>query len=478
MAAGTPGIRIALPKGRLEPWLAALRRSWGFPSEEEAGRVLRFPSGRYPTLIGRVLHERDVPVQVSVGNYALGICGSEWVEEALTRFPSEAIVLIERLPVGRRHIFAAVSQECGEASWAELRAQWEARGVRLASEFPHLAEAFALRERLRRFRIFPLWGAAEAYPPEDADVVIVAAASSAELEAAGLRSIAHLLEASACVVAHRKSIERQDLSLALALLHEAFALEAVQSSVPEDPSAGLLASSPLDGRPADALRLALPDGHLAPPVVRLLERSGLRVPGYDLPLMTRRTFCADPPLQIKVVRPQDMPLQVANGHFHVAITGQDRLQEHRVEFPASPVVELCSLGFGRVRIVAVIPGDWPVHTVEELRQMALRWRRPLRIASEYPHLADHYARTRHLAPYKVIPSWGATEGFLPDDADLLIENTETGTTIARHGLRILEEIMPSSACFIAHGPSLEDPVLGPQIRSLAERLQAAAMVPS
>jgi ATP phosphoribosyltransferase len=51
--------------------------------------------------------------------------------------------------------------------------------------------------------------------------------------------------------------------------------------------------------------------------------------------------------------------------------------------------------------------------------------------------------------YRIIPTWGATEAFIPDDADMLIENTETGSTLKRHNLKIIETLFESTACLIA-----------------------------
>jgi ATP phosphoribosyltransferase len=72
----------------------------------------------------------------------------------------------------------------------------------------------------------------------------------------------------------------------------------------------------------------------------------------------------------------------------------------------------------------------------------------IRVASEYVNIADKYARDNHLGMYRIIPTWGATEAFLPEDADLLIENTETGSTIARHNLKIIDTLFESTAHLI------------------------------
>jgi ATP phosphoribosyltransferase len=151
---------------------------------------------------------------------------------------------------------------------------------------------------------------------------------------------------------------------------------------------------------------------------------------------------------VKVIRPQDMPLQVANRNFDLALTGLDWVNEHLAQFPSSPVKVLADLKTGRVKIVAVVAGDLPVTDVVGLRNYAATMNEPLRIASEYVNIADKYARDNHLGRYRIVPTWGATEAFLPEDADLLIENTETGRTIARHNLKIIDTLFVSTGCLI------------------------------
>ena len=150
----------------------------------------------------------------------------------------------------------------------------------------------------------------------------------------------------------------------------------------------------------------------------------------------------------KVIRPQDMSLQVANGNFDLAITGKDWLREHLYQFPASPVAEILDLKFGWVRIVAVVSQKLSATDAYSLRQFSAEWSVPLRVASEYVNIADKYARDNHLGHYRIVPTWGASEAFLPDDADLLIENTQTGQTIARHNLKIIDTLFESTACLI------------------------------
>jgi ATP phosphoribosyltransferase len=72
--------------------------------------------------------------------------------------------------------------------------------------------------------------------------------------------------------------------------------------------------------------------------------------------------------------------------------------------------------------------------------------------------------------YRVIPTWGATEAFLPEDADLLIENTETGRTIARHNLKIIDTLFTSTACLIGSTISAANSVKGERIKSIIKTL--------
>jgi ATP phosphoribosyltransferase len=166
-----------------------------------------------------------------------------------------------------------------------------------------------------------------------------------------------------------------------------------------------------------------------------------------------------------------MPLQVANENFDLAITGKDWLCDHLYRFPSSPVREVLDLGFGRVRIVAVVSKELGVDSAQDLREQ-LRGR-AIRIASEYINIADKYARDNHFSPYRVIPTWGASEAFLPEDADVLIENTQTGRTLARHKLKIIDTLFESSACLIGNKNSGAGPIKERKIASIIEILQQA-----
>jgi ATP phosphoribosyltransferase len=199
------------------------------------------------------------------------------------------------------------------------------------------------------------------------------------------------------------------------------------------------------------IRLALPDGHQQKHVIGLLGRTSLTLSGYELGAPNKRPDINLVGTAVTVIRPQDMPGQVAVGNFDLAVTGLDWLLDHLCRFPKSPVEGLLSLGIGRVRVVAVVHEDVNAETMADVKSLLADGKigRPFfRIASEYVNLADRFALHHHIADYRVIPTYGATEALIPEDADLIIENTETGETLAKNRLRIVGDLFISTGCLI------------------------------
>ena len=466
-------IKIALPKGRFLGETASLlgRAGWGLDGYHKTARFYRLKSQKFPNLSAKIFHEKDIPIQVAVGNYDLGICGLDWIEELLVRYPSSALVKVKDLGYGDGALYVATSRS-DAATVSEAQAKPGVR--RIASEYPNLAEYFAVNLRLRRFSVFPLWGAAEVYPPESCDLVLIPGGVEEQLSDYGLVPVAKVLSFSAFLIANKNSWETKDLGDILASIYNnkpvvsqkhPSSVEAVR--MPE------IAGQHFPEVAESIVRLALPDGHQQLPTLRLLNKAGIRVDDYTSPIGNRRPTTNLDGVMIKVIRPQDMPLQVANRNFDLAITGRDWVREHLYRFPSSPVTELLDLKFGKVKIVAVVSKDLPVADVYSLRQLIAEQSVPFRVASEYVNIADKYARDNHLGMYRVIPTWGASEAFLPEDADLLIENTETGRTISRHNLKIIDTLFISTACLIGNTDSVSSSSQGKRIKSIIETLQVA-----
>ncbi|MBI4296739.1 MAG: ATP phosphoribosyltransferase [Chloroflexi bacterium] len=464
-------IKIALPKGNLLTETAALleQAGWGLTDYSAKARLYRLKSAKFSNLLAKMFHEKDIPIQVAIGNYDLGICGSDWTDELLAKYPSSALAKVKDLGYGKGALYLVASRS-STFSLEDVRSRSER--LCIATEYPNLAETLALKYRLRRFSIFPVWGAAEAYPPETADLALVAAKGNEPQLNNGLMPVARVFDSSAFLIANKDSWKSKDLSELVASLYENLPAAPAMPPVPRG-SASAAAHPTSEALPEDIISLAIPDGHHQPPTLDLLRKAGIRFDEDDFRRGNHRPSIGLEGVRAKVIRPQDMPLQVANGNFDLAITGKDWVLSHRYQFPSIPVTELVDLKFGRVKIVAVVSKHLPVADVHGLRRFCGERSSWLRVASEYVNIADRYARDNHLGLYRVIPTWGATEAFLPEDADLLIENTETGATIARHDLKIIDQLFESTACLIANKDSLANIKKAQRIESIAEMLRKA-----
>ena len=439
-------VRIALPKGKLLNDTAAFleKAGWQLNDYSQSMRNYRLQSARFPDLLIKVLQEKDIPIQVAIGNYDLGICGLEWIKELTSKYTAAAPVRIRNLGYGKGALYVAASSAAIIPTLENLVQSPDV--VRIVSEYPNIAESYALNLRLRRFGVYPVWGAAEAYPPENATLALVAGGVEETTLNNGLKPLKKVLDFSAYLIANRTSWQQKDLSEVMA------SLENVKLEEKEILPAA--STSPIHFVPQeidkDTVRLALPDGHQQKHTVQLLNKAGIQVDDYPSPTGNRRPKTNLDGVVIKVIRPQDMPLQVANDSFDLAITGIDWVTDHLDAFPSSPVQQLVDLKLGWVKIVAVVGNYVPVNNIYDYQQLCNKNAVSIRVASEYVNIADKYARDNRLGMYRILPTWGATEAFIPEDADLLIENTETGSTIARHNLKIIDTLFESTARLIGN----------------------------
>ena len=441
-------IRLALPAGDLRSPVAEALSSAGLAVEGygEGSRAYRLPVSGREDVKTRVFRERDIPIQVALGNYDLGICSLTWVKEMAVRFPEQPIIPLANLGIGTTSLYAAVA----DGAFARLSDLSSLSTIRVASEYPSIAEAFALASRLPVYRVQPVWGSAEGYPPEDADIVVVAASDEAALSTQGLRPLHQILESSTWLVANRDSLSGGEMAAALShLLPLGKAVVSNGLKLPEP----LVAPGARNGTTphSSKLRVAVPDGHQQRHVVQALADAGLRFEGYDDNNCVRRPGTEIDGLEVKVVRPHDMPQLVALGQIDLGVTGRDCLMEHLYRFPSSPVQELVDLQRGQYNLSAVVTEDLEADTIDEALAIWRRAGRPyIRVASEFAGTADYYARSRHIWRYHVIPIAGASEGFVPEDAELLIEGTETGTTLRENRLKPIDLLYRSTTCVIGH----------------------------
>ncbi|TAK35545.1 MAG: ATP phosphoribosyltransferase [Chloroflexota bacterium] len=210
------------------------------------------------------------------------------------------------------------------------------------------------------------------------------------------------------------------------------------------------------------LNLVVPKGSLEGETFRLFTEA-------DLPIRRRsdreyNAGIADPRIgQVKILRPQEIAIYVQQGYFDLGITGCDWIHETN-----SDVVEVMDLPYNKtgdgppVRIVLAVGRE---SGVRDARQMPPN----SRISTEYPNITRRFFQELDL-PVQVFPSHGATEAKVPEIADAVVEITETGSTLIRHGMDIIATLMESSTKLIANRDSYADPVKRAEIDEITTLL--------
>jgi ATP phosphoribosyltransferase len=202
------------------------------------------------------------------------------------------------------------------------------------------------------------------------------------------------------------------------------------------------------------LKLVLPKGRINTKVLKLLSDCGIELVG-DERNYRPKAYGFD--LEVKLLKSQNIPSLVEMGQHDIGFAGLDWIKERRSE-----VVILKDLGFDPVKIVTCIPEDW------DWQQMQ---KRKLIVASEYKKISTDYLNKLGV-DYQLLRSYGATEVFPPEDADMIIDNTSTGTTINANRLKIVDTVMESSTQFIANKKALDDTGKRRDIEDLQTLMQA------
>ena len=196
------------------------------------------------------------------------------------------------------------------------------------------------------------------------------------------------------------------------------------------------------------LKLVLPKGSLEKSTLALFEGADLTVIRGSS--VDYRASIGDPRIDdVRILRPQEIPVYVADGLFDIGITGRDWIEE-----TGSDVVSLGELHYSKatarpVRIVVAVAGDSPVESVADLAS-------GVRVSSEYPELTRRFFEERGIEA-DIQLSYGATEAKIPDIVDVVVDITETGRALRAAGLKVIVTILTSFTELVANAGSYADP---------------------
>jgi ATP phosphoribosyltransferase len=221
----------------------------------------------------------------------------------------------------------------------------------------------------------------------------------------------------------------------------------------------------------EKVKFAIPAGSLAKATFEILQRSGYKVSGQE---RTYRPTINDAQIELKILRPQEIPVFVSEGLQDVGITGQDWIKETHAD-----VEVIQNLEYGGIRLVVAVPKALSKNSIGEIMESLWSKGKNFRVSTEYLNIASEYIKSNpaykkrfgETDPMIVTPWWrkgenprakiflsfGATEAKPPENSDCIIDVTETGSTIEANNLKIIDTVMTSSAVLIANKKALDDP---------------------
>jgi ATP phosphoribosyltransferase len=196
------------------------------------------------------------------------------------------------------------------------------------------------------------------------------------------------------------------------------------------------------------LRLVLPKGSLERATMELFEAADL--PVRRASAVDYRGTVDDPRVvDVRILRPQEIPRYVAEGLFDVGITGRDWIEE-----TGADVVTLGELHYSKatarpINVVLAVQDESPFQSARDLPS-------GVRVSTEYPELTRRYFEKLGIEA-DVRLSYGATEAKVPDIVDAVVEITETGRALKAAGLRIVDTLLVSYTELIANPLACQDP---------------------
>jgi ATP phosphoribosyltransferase len=196
------------------------------------------------------------------------------------------------------------------------------------------------------------------------------------------------------------------------------------------------------------LRLVLPKGSLERATLQLFEDADLSVVRSSE--VDYRATIDDPRVvDVRILRPQEIPRYVASGLFDLGITGRDWIEETGAEVTSLAELHYSKATARPIKMVLAVASGTPWKTVEDLPA-------GVRVHTEYPELTRRFLE-KHGVNAEVSLSYGATEAKIPEIADAVVEITETGRALRAAGLTILDTILVSYTELIANPLAFAEP---------------------
>lgn len=228
------------------------------------------------------------------------------------------------------------------------------------------------------------------------------------------------------------------------------------------------------------LVLAVPSkGRLQENATAFFGRAGLKFVKASGERGYRGTIAGVEGAEVAFLSASEIVAQLASGAAHLGVTGEDLVREQLSDADAA-VEMLTPLGFGHANVVVAVPQAWiDVRSMADLDDVAadLRHRhgRRLRVATKYINLTRRFFADHGIADYRIVESFGATEGApASGTAEVIVDITTTGTTLAANALKIVDDgvILRSEANLVASVSAEWSPEAQAAARTILSRIAA------
>ncbi len=205
------------------------------------------------------------------------------------------------------------------------------------------------------------------------------------------------------------------------------------------------------------LKIGIPKGSLQEATFALFKKAG-----YEFRMSSGRSYhpqVDDPELEPLLLRPQEIPRYIEQG-----MTGKDWIEDN-----GSDVLEIAELGYSKatlnpIRIVLAALNGSEIHSARDLEGK--------RIATEYVRLTERYLK-QHDVKAQVEFSWGACEVKVPELVEAIVVNTETGSSLRAHNLKIVDTLLTSTTRFAVNRQAWENPWKRAKIENISMLLRGA-----
>ncbi|XBQ15901.1 MAG: ATP phosphoribosyltransferase [Oceanicaulis sp.] len=201
-------------------------------------------------------------------------------------------------------------------------------------------------------------------------------------------------------------------------------------------------------------------GRLAEGGLELLKRAGVKL-AYGRDELMRRA--ENLPLDLMLIRDDDIPSFVASGACDYGIVGENVLYEAQARSKRLAGLEIAlKLGFARCRLKLAAPKDGAIRSIADLEGRT--------VATSYPGLTAKFLAERGVNAEMVEMGGSVEVAPRMGVADAICDLVSTGATLEANGLEAFETVLESEAVLVRR-PEARAPEIDQTAELLVERFK-------